>query len=518
VGYNQGALIDCYNVGYVHRTPEGYDPSPDSALLGGLSGYSPLGDSQNIKYSFFLEGCTWQPLSQWNDGKKTASELMQQSNYFNYYTPYDFTNVWTMDGDANYPYPELRNAPHRGNDKFLLQYIHDLNGREDVFVEPAYLSPGDPIPEPKTPVASGYLFKGWFLDPEFITPCDFQTATMPYWHMSLYGKWEALSGTVTFNSDGGTIVENKTVICGQTIGAVAPPTKTGYTFNGWVDADSKKIDLETQTMPKADYMLTATWLPIDYTVNFNVSGGTGTMAALPMSYDVAKNLSANTFKKDGYAFMGWAKSATGSVVYKNLASVKNLTTTNGKTVTLYAKWGAPILSAATYKYNSIKISWVAAGGATSYKIYRATSSTGTYSLVYTASSTARYYVNTGLVTGKTYYYKVSVVAGGKTYHHSTYKYAKAVPTTPTVALYKYSTTSIMVSWTGVSGATRYQIFRATSATGTYTYLHTALSTESFWTNTGLTAGRTYYYKVRAYHLEGTTKVYGSSSAVKYLKL
>jgi len=38
------------------------------------------------------------------------------------------------------------------------------------------------------------------------------------------------------------------------------------------------------------------------------------------------------------------------------------------------------------------------------------------------------------------------------------------------------------------------------------------TTSTSYTNTKLTAGKTYYYKVRAYHLEGKTKVYGSFSA------
>ena len=54
--------------------------------------------------------------------------------------------------------------------------------------------------------------------------------------------------------------------------------------------------------------------------------------------------------------------------------------------------------------------------------------------------------------------------------------------------------SFKISWTGVSSAVEYQIHRATSVTGTY------------------------YCKVQAYHLEGTTKVYGTYSIVKYLNI
>lgn len=54
--------------------------------------------------------------------------------------------------------------------------------------------------------------------------------------------------------------------------------------------------------------------------------------------------------------------------------------------------------------SSIKITWGEVSGATKYKVYRATSSTGTYTLQ--ATTTSKSYTNTGLTTGKTYYYKV----------------------------------------------------------------------------------------------------------------
>jgi uncharacterized repeat protein (TIGR02543 family) len=251
---------------------------------------------------------------------------------------------------------------------------------------------------------------------------------------------------------------------------------------------------------------------ITFEIKYELNGGTLPTAS-PTRIMPGSNNILPTPSKAGYSFAGWftTSALTGT-------AVKTIPETSATNVTYYAKWTSPILSAASYNYNSIKVSWAAAGNATSYRIYRATSATGTYSLVKIADSTSRFYVNTGLVTGKTYYYKVSVVAGGKTYHHGTYKYAKAIPTTPTISLSKYSTTSIKVSWTGVSGSTKYQIFRASSATGTYTLVYTASSTTRSWVNTGLTRGKTYYYKVRAYHLEGTTKVYGSTSAVKYLKI
>ena len=88
---------------------------------------------------------------------------------------------------------------------------------------------------------------------------------------------------------------------------------------------------------------------------------------------------------------------------------------------------------------------------------------------------------------------------------------------PTVAVPKNlsaasaSSSSIKVSWDAVSGATGYQVWRATSASGSYTSLGTVTGTSK--TSVSLTTGKTYYYKVRAYKEVGGTKFFSEDSAV-----
>jgi hypothetical protein len=56
-------------------------------------------------------------------------------------------------------------------------------------------------------------------------------------------------------------------------------------------------------------------------------------------FNTAKNLTANGCSKTGNEFNGWNTKADGSgTAYGNQASVKNLTTSNAATVTLYAQW------------------------------------------------------------------------------------------------------------------------------------------------------------------------------------
>lgn len=97
----------------------------------------------------------------------------------------------------------------------------------------------------------------------------------------------------------------------------------------------------TFTTGAGNTWLYATWIPNRYTVayNKNASDATGSMSSVTHTYDESKTLTANAFSRTGYNFAGWNTKADGSgTAYANKASVKNLTSTSGGTVTLYAQW------------------------------------------------------------------------------------------------------------------------------------------------------------------------------------
>lgn len=170
-------------------------------------------------------------------------------------------------------------------------------------------------------------------------------------------------------------------------------------------------------------------------------------------------------------------------------------------------------------YNRAKITWRAVNGATAYQLYRSTSKNGTYK--YVKTTTAKSYTNTGLSTGKTYYYKVRAyrLKGRKKVHGSFTPAAavKPVPATPgKVKLKKVSTGRISFTWNKVSGASGYEVYRASSKTKTYSKVTT--TTSLHYINYGLTKGRTYYYKVRAYKIVGSKKIYGKFTRIYSVKI
>lgn len=70
---------------------------------------------------------------------------------------------------------------------------------------------------------------------------------------------------------------------------------------------------------------------------------------------------------------------------------------------------------------------------------------------------------------------------------------------------------IGISWEFIGGASGYQVYRAASQNGTYSWVKNIAGTA--YTDTGLTAGAAYYYKVRAFKYIGSKKVYSNYSTV-----
>jgi hypothetical protein len=92
-----------------------------------------------------------------------------------------------------------------------------------------------------------------------------------------------------------------------------------------------------------------------------------------------------------------------------------------------------------------------------------------------------------------------------------------IPTTPTVPSVPSNVTasaqsshSIRISWSAVSGASLYGVYRSTSANGTYE--HKVSTSSTSYTDNGLPTNTTYYYKVSAYNSQGESDKSSTSSA------
>ena len=183
----------------------------------------------------------------------------------------------------------------------------------------------------------------------------------------------------------------------------------------------------------------------------------------------------------------------------------------------------PTVKVSSNSYNSNKLSWNKVTGSSGYEVLRATSKTGTYKSVKTITSGSTVsYTDKSLATGTTYYYKVrayKTVDKKKVYSsYSSVVSAKPVLKTPSVKLTSGSKKAT-IKWEKISGASGYEVYRATSKSGKYSKIKTITknSTVSY-VNSSLTKNKTYYYKVRAYRTVNGKKIYSSYSVAKSVKV
>ena len=182
----------------------------------------------------------------------------------------------------------------------------DTDGGSEV--APITQDYGTTITAPADPTKPGYTFMGW--DKEI-------PATMPAENLTLTAQWTINQYTITFDADGGSEVAPITQDYGTTITAPADPTKPGYTFKGW----DKEIPA---TMPAENLTLTAQWTINQYTITYDLDGGTA--EENPDTYTVETDtFTLKNPARRGYTFTGWSGT--------DLTGEDNLTVTipNGST-------------------------------------------------------------------------------------------------------------------------------------------------------------------------------------------
>ena len=164
----------------------------------------------------------------------------------------------------------------------------------------------------------------------------------------------------------------------------------------------------------------------------------------------------------------------------------------------------------------IKLSWKAVEGADGYEIQRSVGNDDNYVAYKTTTSTS--FTNTATTAGKTYYYRVRAIYDGKSSANSAwgYEYQTCDLAAPEITVSGTKKPGkIVVSWSKVSGADRYYIYRATSKNGTYSKYDTTTSTT--YTNSSVTEGKTYYYKVIAVY-DGKSTANSAYSNIDYARV
>ena len=165
---------------------------------------------------------------------------------------------------------------------------------------------------------------------------------------------------------------------------------------------------------------------------------------------------------------------------------------------------APQITLSKPVYSSVTVSWNKVSGANGYKVYRAASATGKYSLIKTVNSTSTLsYTDADLTLGKTYYYKVCAyrnVNGSKVNGiKSEPQFTQIVPAAPVVKTEAAGATAIKLTWSKVelpSKNSGYYVYQVVD--GTDVKLKKCSAKKDSYTVTNLTPGNNYSFKVAAY--------------------
>ena len=244
-----------------------------------------------------------------------------------------------------------------------------------------------------------------------------------------------------------------------------------------------------------------TWNAVEGATSYRIYRSTSKGSGYSLLGTTTATSYTNTGAKAGmtYYYRVKAVNDAGLSPYSNIVSGK---------VVVTPKPSAPVVKIG-HSATSGKpmLTWNAVSGATSYKVYRATSQNGTYSLLGTVTATS--YTNTGAKAGVTYYYKVKAVNSAGESAYSNIVSGRATVTTLTMG---HSATSgkPQLTWKAVSGAASYKVYRATTKNGAYSVINTTKALT--YTNTGAALGTTYYYKVEALNAAG--KSMGFSAIVE----
>lgn len=114
------------------------------------------------------------------------------------------------------------------------------------------------------PTKTGYVFIGWLneneekiTDKTMVTTVEDETLT---------ASWAPKQHNVSFDTDGGSDVEDIVVTFDKPYGKLPETQKDGYDFVGWVDAENKVVTKDDIVKTTEDETLTAVWKKKQYSV------------------------------------------------------------------------------------------------------------------------------------------------------------------------------------------------------------------------------------------------------------
>jgi fibronectin type 3 domain-containing protein len=316
------------------------------------------------------------------------------------------------------------------------------------------------------------------------------------------GSTAGSEAPVALGTPAGNAFIDSTTTAGSTYFYVVTATNAGGTSANSNEASivlKPAVIADLVAAPGAGTSVALTWTAksgaTSYSVYRGSTAGTEAPTALGTPAGNAYNDSTTTAGST-YFYVVTASNAGGISANSNEASV-----------TLKPS-PATGLTATETGYN-VALAWNAPNGATSFTIYRSTSSGAGYSSLGSQAGTA--FTDSTAPSGGTYYYVVTATNAGGTSANSNEASATILPS-PVAGLTATETGyNVALAWNAAAGATSYTIYRSTTTGAGYTSLGAQPGTT--FTDSTAPSGGTYFYVVTATNAGGTSANSNEASAV-----
>ena len=299
-------------------------------------------DKKIITYnvSFETDGGTIVNMQTINEGDKVTKPVdpLKEGYIFVEWTyqgvTYDFSLEVTSDLVLKAKWAKVE----KDDETFIVKF--DSDGGSTISNQ--IITKGSKVEKPSDPTKEGYTFKEWTLNDK-----TYNFDQIVEENLELKAKWEKIvtsntttnnnnnsnssqtivkKYTITFDSNGGSVVSSQTVAEGSKATQPSNPTRNGYTFAGWTLNGSTYNFSSPVTN---NITLVANWNEVvknNYTITFDSNGGSAVSSQTVAEGNKATQPSSPT--RNGYTFAGWT--LNGSTYNFSLPVTNN--------ITLFAKW------------------------------------------------------------------------------------------------------------------------------------------------------------------------------------
>ena len=182
------------------------------------------------------------------------------------------------------------------------------------------------------PVMKGYVFMGWVnengvsvTETTIVKTTDDEKFT---------ATWKERTYELSFDANGG-IIDGATTVSvsfGGEYGELPVPTRVGYKFARWEDANGNYIYEGDKVTVAENVKYYAQWIPLVFDVNFDGRGSNMILPPITVEYDSRYNVLPD-IERNGYEFLGWFDEDSNLVTEDSVVSIT-------ENITLVAHWQA----------------------------------------------------------------------------------------------------------------------------------------------------------------------------------